>query len=90
MCCLGQFGKQKGVPKNVLLNSTDPGNTSNLFNKRYDKAFVQNGKNTELAKTLISINDERKLTPKQRVDAIRAELEKKGHTLKVIGYRTLK
>ena len=94
MCCLGQFAKQKGVSDDDLINTPYP-NTVNLrTGKRYDQAFVHNGKDTKLAEKLMEINDGdgeyESLTPKQRVDAIRAELKKHGHYLTVIGYKSLK
>ena len=94
MCCLGQFAKQKGVSDDHLLDKGDPSDVYHSIQKRYDQAFVHKGKVTKLAKKLIDINDSmreyKKFTPKQRADAIRAELKKHGHTLTVIGYKDLK
>ena len=94
MCCLGQFAKCKGVSDEELSGTDTPEELYTRINRRYDQAFVHNAKDTKLTNKLIKINDATHefsdLTPKQRVDAIRAELKKHGHTLSVIGYKSLK
>ena len=91
MCCLGQFAKQKGVAEHLLLDEATP----ECANSNYDPAFCFFGlddeeyENTNLAYTLMKINDDPTSTPKEKIDSIRKELEKEGHTLTVINEHLL-
>lgn len=90
MCCLGQFAKQQGVDDAYLRVAFSPVDicTFDTNNKIYDEAFIVNKsegyRNSELAKTLVGINDDSTTTIDTKINQIKDELHKYNHTLTVI------
>ena len=77
MCCLGQFGKQCGIPEDELLNRGEPCECETrvpLFEKD-GGAFVV---------AAININDDENTTPEAKLNAIETLLREEGIELEVI------
>ena len=88
MCCLGQFAAQKGVGLDRLLDKGSPAYLKSMYDESFcivpygyhpDDTF-----NTDLAASLMSVNDNDTTTPEEKIQIIRKKLEEHGHTLKVI------
>ena len=90
MCCLGQFAKQAGVCDEYLLGAIGPSVVAQKLDKNqlradYDPNFVNEfGKQTQLTKMLMTINDNSDSSVNEKIDQIRNQLKKYGHSLKVI------
>lgn len=87
MCCLGQFALQAGVSQTQLLNKGHPANLRYSYDESFCIApYDDKGDtfNTDLAGTLMKINDMEETTPKEKIERICSVLESEGHTLKVI------
>jgi hypothetical protein len=89
MCCLGHFALNKGVTPEFLRYYSSPRGVAVKLGKPYDPVFVlqvEPGymKDTELADTLMGINDSPGVLIEDRIKGIRGALEDEGHTLTVL------
>jgi len=74
MCCLGQFGKQCGVPDNELFERGDPSECETSV-PLFEGSFVVSA---------ININDDEDTTPEAKLNAIETLLREEGIELEVI------
>lgn len=90
MCCLGQFAVQKGVSEKALRGAGTPVGASTHLKTLdettiYDATFLTpDGSHTELAKKLMSVNDDRDTKVTTKISYIRRALKADGHSLKVL------